>query len=388
VSTSRKRVAILGSTGSIGRGALAVVEAHPDSFEVVSLSARGNVELLASQAARFGVKRVALVDGSRRGDIPLGIDVAVGPEALLEIASDPEADLVVNALVGAAGLAPTFAAIRAGKRLALANKESLVMAGSLVMREVARTGAALIPIDSEHSSLFRCLRGVPPAEVAAVVLTASGGPLRDVPESEIGAARVADVLRHPTWSMGEKVTVDSATLVNKAMEVVEARWLFDVPFDSIEVVIHRESIVHSLVRLTDGTFLAHLGVPDMRVPIQYAMFHPEPAGVSFGECAPERLGALHFEPLVHRRYPCFDLVLDAAKRGGTSPAIAATADEVAVAAFVKGEIPFGGIAGVIEETLRAVPGGAASDLDAVLTAEAAARDAALASVGRLHAGRN
>jgi 1-deoxy-D-xylulose-5-phosphate reductoisomerase len=382
---TRKRVAVLGSTGSIGRNALAVAAAHPDVFEIVSLSAHRNVELLAEQAARFGVRRVAVGEATPRRPFPDGVAIGRGRLALERLASDPGVDLVVNALVGAAGLAPTMAALRAGRTLALANKESLVMAGELVGRAAEAGGASLVPIDSEHSSLFRCLRGIPRTEVAGVVLTASGGPLRDIPASEIADAGVDAVLDHPTWDMGTKVTVDSATLVNKAMEVVEARWLFGLPFERIDVVLHRESIVHSLVRLVDGSFLAHLGMPDMKVPIQYAMFYPDPPGGRFDDCPPGALGTLHFEPVDFDRYPCYGLVLDAARRGGTSPVIAATADEVAVAAFVDGRIRFGEIADVIAGTLSAVAPGDAPDVDAVLGAEEEAREAAGHVVGRLAA---
>jgi len=376
-------VTILGSTGSIGRNALEVAEAHPGVFEIVSLSAFRNVDLLAEQAERFRVKRVGVGEGASGSGFPPDVEVVEGSEALASLASDPDVDLVVNALVGAAGLGPTMAALRSGKRVALANKESLVMAGEIATRAAEESGAELIPVDSEHSSIFRCLAGVPAAEVAGVVLTASGGPLRDVPPGDVAEADVDSVLRHPTWTMGEKVTVDSATLVNKAMEVVEARWLFGLPFERIDVVLHRESIVHSLVRLADGTMLAHLGVPDMRVPIQYAMLYPEPPDGSFGECPPEKLGALHFEPIDYDRYPCFLLVLEAAKRGGTGATIAATADEVAVDAFVGGSIRFGDIATVIEETLAAVTPGAAATVESVLDAEGRAREAAAGAVERL-----
>ncbi len=376
----RKRVAILGSTGSIGRSALQVAHSHPDAFEIVSLSARENVRLLGEQAEQFGVRRVAVGEGRSAGaDFPPGVEVAEGPDALEALASDPGADLVLNALVGAAGLLPTLAALRAGKRVALANKESLVMAGELVMREARDSGGELIPVDSEHSSIFRCIGNARSDEVERIVLTASGGPLRDLPAEAIATAAVSEVLSHPTWSMGDKVTVDSATLVNKAMEVVEARWLFDLPYDRIDVVLHRESIVHGLVTLSDGTLLAHLAAPDMRLPIQYAMFHPDRGQNSFGDCAPAELGTLHFTPVDYGRYPCFGLVLEAAKRGGTAPAIAAAADEIAVAAFTEGRIRFGDIADVIGETVSEVAPGEAPDVESIL----AAGEQATAFAGRV-----
>jgi 1-deoxy-D-xylulose-5-phosphate reductoisomerase len=380
----RKRIAILGSTGSIGRSALEVARAHPERFEVIGLSAGRNVDLLASQAREVGAERVVVCEG--RADptaFPAGVKVDAGAEYLDDLAADPTVDLVVNAIVGGAGLRPTVASLKAGKQLALANKESLVAAGELVTALARETGGGIVPIDSEHSSLLRCLRSTESEEVAALVLTASGGGLRDLPGSELGDAGVDQVLSHPTWDMGEKVTVDSATLVNKAMEVIEARWLFDLPFDRIEVVLHRESIVHSLVRLTDGTLLAHLGPPDMRVPIQYAMFYPDAPDRPFGTCELADVAALSFAEVDLSRYPCFDLVLGAGKRGGTAPAVAATADEVAVGAFVEGRIRFGEIAEVIGATLDAVPRREAASIDDVLAAEERAKVESGAVIARL-----
>jgi 1-deoxy-D-xylulose-5-phosphate reductoisomerase len=387
VAGSRKRIAVLGSTGSIGRSALEVASAHPERFEIVGLSAQTNVALLASQARETGARLVVVGEGPvDSGPFPGGVEVQSGAGALEALASDPMVDLVVNAIVGAAGLGPTVASVRAGKRLALANKESLVAAGELVTTLAREAGAEIVPVDSEHSSLLRCLRRTPPEEVAGLVLTASGGPLRDVEAGEMAEADVSQVLSHPTWDMGQKVTVDSATLVNKAMEVIEARWLFDCPFDRIEVVVHRESIVHSLVRLTDGTLLAHLGVPDMKVPIQYAMFYPDAPDLPFGACDPASVGSLNFAEVDRRRYPCFDLVLEAGKRGGTAPAIAATADEAAVEAFVGRRIRFGDIATVIEGALDAVPSGDVTSLRDVLAAEQRAREKAGAVIARLSGG--
>ncbi len=370
----RKRIAVLGSTGSIGRSVLSVVESNPDVFEVVSLSALKSAELLAVQARQFGVSRVVIGEEAA-GDAALdgGPEVGVGEEALAALASDPEVDLVVNALVGTAGLPVTVAAVKAGKRLAIANKESLVMAGGLVTSLAGRTGSELIPVDSEHSSIFRCLRGTASGEVCGIVLTASGGSLRDLPVDEMAHAAVETVLSHPTWDMGEKITVDSATLANKAMEVLEAMWLFDVSLDKIDVVVHRESVVHSLVRLRDGSLLAHLGSPDMRVPIQYALFYPDAPGVSFDEFRPEDMGTLNFGPVEPERYPCFGLILASAREGGTSPATAVAADEVAVGAFLERRICFGDIAAVIAGTLDAEGTGPADDLSAVFEAERSAR---------------
>jgi 1-deoxy-D-xylulose-5-phosphate reductoisomerase len=381
VAASRKRIAILGSTGSIGRSAIDVVRAHPDRFEIVGLSALRNSGLLASQARETGARRVVLGEGrAEAADFPSGVVVERGAAALEDLASEPAVDLVVNAIVGAAGLRPTVASVSAGKRVALANKESLVAAGEIVIALARERGAEIVPVDSEHSSLTRCLRRVSPEAVDALVLTASGGPLRDLPPGAAADAGVAQVLDHPTWDMGEKVTVDSATLVNKAMEVIEARWLFGLPFDRIEVLVHRESIVHSLVRLSDGTFLAHLGAPDMRVPIQHAMFYPDAPDRAFEVLDLASVGGLSFAEVDRARYPCFDIVLEAGRRGGTAPAVAATADEVAVEAFVGGRIRFGDIARVIAWTLEAVPREEAASLDDVLEAEVRAEAEARAAV--------
>ena len=385
--SERKRLAVLGSTGSVGRGVLEVAAAHPHAFEIVSLSALKSIDLLARQAEAFGARRVAVGSDAADASFPSGVDVLAGDEALEELARDPDVDLVVNALVGTSGLRPAVAAAVAGKRVALANKESLVAAGELITRTASDTGAEIIPVDSEHSSIFRCLRGVPRAGVEALILTASGGPLRDLEPAEASAASVEEVLSHPTWDMGEKVTVDSASLVNKAMEVVEAHWLFDMPFDRIEVVVHRESIVHSLVRLSDGSLLAHLCEPDMRVPIQYAMFYPDVPESAFVGGGPTELGPLHFEPVDATRYPCFGLIVEAGRTGGTAPAVAAVADEVAVSAFVSGAIGFGTIPAVIEAAISAVAPSPASDLGAILAAEAEARAAAEREVERLAGGR-
>ncbi|MBN2564328.1 MAG: 1-deoxy-D-xylulose-5-phosphate reductoisomerase [Candidatus Eisenbacteria bacterium] len=382
--SARKRIAVLGSTGSIGRGVLDVVEANPDAFEVLSLSGLTNVGLLAEQAERFRVKRAAVgAEAHEPVDLPEGVELTAGRAALEALASDPEADLVVNALVGTAGLAVTLAAVRSGKRLALANKESLVMAGDLITRMASETGSELIPVDSEHSSIFRCIRGGAYGEVGGVILTASGGPLRDLPASELASAGVEEALDHPTWDMGEKITVDSATLANKAMEVIEARWLFGLSLDAIEVVLHRESVVHSFVRLSDGSLLAHLGSPDMRIPIQYALCYPDAPMTEYSQQRPADMGRLTFAELEEGRHPCFDLILRAARTGGVAPAVACVADEVAVASFLRGEITFGDISTVMERTIDAVPAGPTHSLDAVIDAVEVGRSHAAQVVGTL-----
>jgi 1-deoxy-D-xylulose-5-phosphate reductoisomerase len=384
--SSRKRIAVLGSTGSIGQSVLSVVEANADAFEIVGLSASKSAELLNEQARSFGVARVAIADAAAASMLDPTLDVSVGEEAIVALASDPDVDLVVNALVGTAGLPVTFAAVEAGNTLAVANKESLVMAGGLVTETAKSKGGSIIPVDSEHSSIFRCMRGAARGEVRGVVLTASGGPLRDAPLDQIGDSDVARVLAHPTWDMGAKITVDSATLVNKAMEVIEAAWLFGLRLDQIDVVLHRESIVHSFVVMSDGSMLAHLGAPDMRVPIQYALFYPDAPVVPFEELSPADMRSLSFEPVSALRYPCFELVMRAARAGGTAPTIAVTADEVAVDAFLAGRIRFGDIPRVIERTLESTERGPAGDLGAVHEAERSARFAADRLVSELSEG--
>ncbi len=381
--TAPKRIAILGSTGSIGRAALDVVAASPGAFEVVAITAFSNSALLAEQAARFGARRVAVGDEAESVEFAPGVDVLRGALALDELAGDPDLDLVLNALVGSSGLRPALAAIRAGNRVAVANKESLVMAGELLIPMASATGSELIPVDSEHSAIFRCLKGTRTEEVEGITLTASGGPLRGMSSEAAAVASLEDVLDHPTWEMGRKVTVDSASMFNKGLEVIEAHWLFDLPYDRIDVVVHPESIVHSLVRLTDGSLLAHLGEPDMKVPIQFAMFYPEPAPVAFGRCDLGVIGGLSFGTLDETRYPCYGLMLDAGRIGGTAPTIAATADEVAVEAFTESRIRFGEIASVIDATLKGVRAEPADEVDHILAAEDEARACALSAVAQL-----
>ena len=378
-----KQITILGSTGSIGRAALEVVAASPGAFEVVALSALSNSTLLAEQAARFGVQRVAIGDEARSAHFPPGVVVLRGAGALDDLAGDPDLDLVLNALVGSSGLKPALAAVRTGNRVAIANKESLVMAGELLIPMASVTGSELIPVDSEHSAIFRCLKGTCRDEVDGVTLTASGGPLRGMSSEASATASLDDVLNHPTWNMGRKVTVDSASMFNKGLEVVEAHWLFDLPYDRIAVVVHPQSIVHSLVRLADGSLLAHLGEPDMKVPIQYAMFYPDPPPVAFGRCDLGAIGGLSFEPLDEACYPCYGLIVEAGRIGGTAPAIAATADEVAIGAFTDERIRFGQIASVIEATLDGVRFAPADDMDHILAAEDEARVYALGVVAQL-----
>ncbi|HXG41811.1 MAG TPA: 1-deoxy-D-xylulose-5-phosphate reductoisomerase [Dehalococcoidia bacterium] len=370
-----KGLVVLGSTGSIGRQTLEVVRALPGRFRVVGLAAGNNLSLLEEQVREF---RPRLVYASRDGEQlylrlrELGLPCRWALPEEMAVAEDVH--LVMVATVGRAGLSPTLAALRAGKVVALANKEVLVMAGHLVREAARQGGGQLRPVDSEHSAIWQCLWGEQPQAVARLFLTASGGPFRDTPLEELARVTAAEALRHPTWQMGPKVTVDSATLLNKGLECIEARWFFDLPLERIEVVLHRESIVHSLVEFRDGSLKAQLSAPDMRLPIQLALTYPERVeGASVPRVDLARLGALHFGPVDLRRYPCLGLALEAGRRGGTYPAALSAADEVAVQHFLAGHIGFLDIPRLLEDVLAAHRSAADPSLDQVLEADAWAR---------------
>ncbi len=343
-----RRLAILGSTGSIGEQTLAVVGEFPERFSVAALAAGRNVDKLAEQVRQF---RPALVsvgtdEGAHALRERLGAEapeIAVGEAGLLEVATAP-ADLVVAGLVGAVGLPPTLAAIRAGRDIALANKEVLVMAGALVLREVQRHGVELLPVDSEHSAIFQALAGQRREDLAKIVLTASGGPFRTWSQSEIEEATTAQALAHPNWDMGPKITIDSASLANKGLEVIEARWLFDAPPEAIDVVVHPQSIVHSLVEFVDGSVLAQLGLPDMKIPIALALSHPERLPLDAPRLDLAAVGRLDFETPDTKRFPCLELAFDALRGGEAAPAVFNAANEISVAAFLEDRIGFGAIA--------------------------------------------
>ncbi|MDP9381758.1 MAG: 1-deoxy-D-xylulose-5-phosphate reductoisomerase [Chloroflexota bacterium] len=349
------RVAVLGSTGSIGTQTLDVIAAHPERFRAVALAAARSETLLREQADRFGVTRICLSDGRMQGALS-------GPQGLVELATDPEVDLVVVATTGAAGWEPTLAAIRAGKQVALANKEALVMAGSIIAVEARKMGAVLRPVDSEHSAIWQCIQGegvadshlMAPRDISKLILTASGGPFRDTPKEDLEQVTPRQALAHPTWNMGAKVTIDSATLMNKGLEVIEAHWLFDMPYERLEVVVHPQSIVHSMVEFEDGSTKAQLGVPDMRVPIQYALGYPD--HLPYAELP--RLDwsqtlELRFQPPELERFPCLRLAWEAGRQGGTYPTVLSAADEEAVAAFLRDEIGFMDIPRLVEKALEA-----------------------------------
>lgn len=374
-------VAILGSTGSIGQSALRVLDRHATEYRVVALAAHRNLAVLSEQMRAHGSCLGVLVDGAA---LPAGASVPglrIGVAALLEAATHPDVQIVINAVVGAAGLDVTLATLRAGKRLALANKESLVVAGPLVMAEVQGGPGELVPIDSEHSAILQCLTGAAPSASRRLILTASGGPFREYTREAMATITPADALQHPTWSMGRKITVDSATLVNKALEVVEGHYLFGLGYDAIEVVVHPQSIVHSMVEFVDGSVLAQLGFPTMEVPILYALTHPERlADTGTRGFDPVVASALTFEPLDEQRFPAFRLGVEAGRTGGTAPAIYNAANEVAVKGFLKGQVSFNGIAAVIDATLSAVGSGPADSLETIRSADRRAREVAWKAV--------
>jgi 1-deoxy-D-xylulose-5-phosphate reductoisomerase len=352
-----RRLAILGSTGSVGVQALDVVARFPDRFEVVALAAGRNLELLAEQARRFRPRLVALADpaaaAALRALLPPGIEVRSGDEGVVSAATHPDVGFVLAAISGGAGLRSTAAAVEAGKDVGLANKESLVLAGELMMRLAAERGGAILPVDSEHSAIHQSLLGHNHTEVRRLILTASGGPLRGVAAGELPAVTPERALKHPTWSMGDKITVDSATLMNKGLEVIEARWLFDVEPARIDIVVHPESIVHSMVEYIDGSVVAQLGISDMRGPISYALGHPERLPLDLPPLDLARLGQLTFEAPDPGRFPAYRLAYRALELGGTAPAVLSGADEAAVAAFLEERCRFTDIARLCAEVLEA-----------------------------------
>lgn len=389
-----KRVSILGSTGSVGRQTLEIVRRYPDRFRAVALAAGKNVALLAEQAARFHPSLASVSDPRQVDELVSALDAAgiarkdrpeiVSGEAGAIAVARAEADVVMASMVGAAGLPPTLAAVEAGRDVALANKEVLVMAGELVTRTAAKTGARLLPVDSEHCALHQALGGRPSDQIARLVLTASGGPFLDLPEAEFAAITPERAVKHPRWDMGAKISIDSSTLLNKGFEVLEASWLFGIPVDRIGVVVHPEAIVHSLVDFVDGSTIAQLGVPDMAVPIGYALSWPErlPALVPHVNLA--TLGTLTFREPDHARFPAISLACEAARKGGTAPAALVAADDVAVDAFLRHLIPFPAITTLLadvlaRETVR--PIGSLADVRAAAASARATAERLVADLG-------
>jgi 1-deoxy-D-xylulose-5-phosphate reductoisomerase len=371
-----RRVAILGSTGSIGVQALDVITRAGGDLQVVALSAAGGWEALLEQARLHGVKRVALADpdaAARAAEAWTEGEVLAGTEGLVNLITDCACDMVLNAIVGSAGLVPTVATLGEGIDLALANKESLVVGGELVTALAEATGAQLVPVDSEHSALHQLIHGERPGVVDRLVVTASGGPFRGRAREELADVTVEQALAHPTWAMGGKITIDSATLMNKGLEVIEAHHLFGTPYERIDVVVHPQSLVHGMVSLCDGASLAHLGHPDMRVPIAYALHHPERVELPVPRLDLAAAGALTFEAPDLDAFPCLRIAREAAEAGGTAPCVLNAANEVAVHAFLSGRLAFLGIAEVIERVLDAIPAGRVHGFEALYAADGEAR---------------
>ena len=372
-----RRVVILGSTGSIGVQALDVVaRGADDGLTVVGLSAGVDWETLIEQARRYGVKRIGVADpdaAALAAEAWTEGEVLSGPEGLVTLITEAECDLVLNAIVGSAGLVPTVATLGEGIDLALANKESLVVGGELVMTLAEATGASIMPVDSEHSALHQLLATERPGTVDRLILTASGGPFRGRKQSELETVTVQQALAHPTWAMGGKITIDSATLMNKGLELIEAHHLFGTPYEQLEVVVHPQSIIHSLIQLCDGATLAHLGYPDMRVPISYALRYPERADVPVRPLDLVAVGSLTFEAVDLDTFACLRLARDAGRAGGTAPCTLNAANEVAVRAFLDGRVRFLDIAGVIEETVSLLPPEPVHSFDSLAAADGEAR---------------
>jgi 1-deoxy-D-xylulose-5-phosphate reductoisomerase len=371
-----RRLVILGSTGSVGVQALDVVSRSPDELDVVGLSAGSDWETLIAQAQRHGVTRVALADpeaAAVAAEAWTGGQVLAGPNGLVSLITEGDCDLVLNGIVGSAGLVPSVAALAEGIDLALANKESLVVGGELVMQLAEATGAAIIPVDSEHSALHQLLAGEGPGTVDRLILTASGGPFRGCTAAELEDVTIEQALAHPTWVMGGKITIDSATLMNKGLELIEAHHLFGTPYADIDVIVHPQSIVHSLIQLCDGATLAHLGYPDMRVPIAYGLHYPERVDVPVRALDLAELGALTFEPVDSDTFACLRLARAAGLAGGTAPCTLNAANEIAVHAFLDGRLGFLQIAEVIEETLTRLPEGQVHSFDSLAVADGEAR---------------
>lgn len=379
-----KRLAILGSTGSIGLSALEVVEGRPERFRVVSLAAARSVERLAAQARKHRPEILAVIDAAAAAKLKqllpddLASRVVFGAQGYLAAAVESGPDLMLSAMVGAAGLPSTYAAVRAGIDVALANKETLVAGGRPVTAKAAETGAAIIPVDSEHSALFQALEGNRRAEVKNLWLTASGGPFRELPRAELARVTPERALRHPNWSMGPKITIDSSTLMNKGLEVIEARWLFDMPLDQVRVVIHPQSVVHSLVEYVDGSVLAQLGAPDMKLPIAYALTYPERAAWDWPRLDIPAMGALTFEEPDWDRFPALGLAYQAGRQGGLAPAVLNGANEAAVEAFLAGRLDYPGITACVDAVLQLHEPGPAESVAAVLEADRWARNRARA----------
>lgn len=382
-----KNIVVLGSTGSIGTSAALVAEDLKDSIRFVGLAAGSNVDLLAQQAERFHPEAISVASAEDLPDLRSRVDagtrVLAGEEGLIELATLDSADLVLVAIVGSAGLKPALAAIRAGKDIAVASKEILVMCGDIVMREAEKHGVRVLAVDSEHSAIFQCLENRAPESIRAITLTASGGPFRNTPAEEFAQISLEQALKHPSWVMGRKITIDSATMFNKGLEMIEARWLFDIPMERVNVVIHPQSVIHSMVEFVDGSILAQLSTPDMCLPIQYAFTYPDRAPSERVQTDFPSIGALHFEAPDVDRFPSLDLARQAGTVGGTLPAVLNAANEIAVEAFVQRKIGFTGITDVVRETMDNHESIDYKTLDEAIEADSWARREATKIVSRL-----
>ena len=383
----KKKIAILGSTGSIGVSTLDVVAQFPERFEVIGLAAQRNIDLLEEQIRQQHPKVVSVADEELGHELRrrcgADVDVVMGEDGTIQVATHPDVELVVSAIVGFAGLVPTYHAVQADKHIALANKETLVIAGELFMPEIARRGLSLLPIDSEHNAIFQSLHGHRKQDVQRILLTCSGGPFRNHTAEQLATVTRADALNHPNWEMGQKITIDSATLMNKGLEVIETHWLFNVPFDDIQVVVHPQSAIHSMVEYIDGSVIAEIGVPDMRIPIAYALTYPERLPLNVPTINLFELGAFTFEAPDMERFPCLRYAYDAGKIGGTMPAALNAANEVAVDAFLKERIGFSDIAATIKHVVNTHTVQSLETLDHAIAADRWARMAAQAWIDEI-----
>ena len=386
-----KKISILGSTGSIGRQCLDVVRMLPEDFRVVAMAAGSNVALAAEQAVQFHPEVVSVSTHEAARDLRERFDaspalpkpeILFGSEGMERVATHPDAEIVLSAAVGVVGLPATFAAVRQGKTIALANKEVMVAAGEIVMAEAKRRGVAVLPVDSEHNAIHQCLRAGDHDEVKKLVLTASGGPFRKTPLKQMASVTLEQALAHPNWKMGQRITIDSATMMNKGFEVIEARWLFGIELDKVEVLIHPQSTVHSMVEFVDGSILAQLGPTDMRMPIQYALTYPKRVASNGFALDWSRLKSLQFEQVSARKFPCLALAREASRQGGPLPCALNAADEEGVNAFIGGELDFLGIAAVVEKVLERMPRCALQNMDEVMAADKEARRLAQEEITR------
>jgi len=370
-----KNVSVLGSTGSIGVNALKVVRAHPERYRVQALSAGKNITLLQNQIETFKPKAVAVLDQSIAMKLKKALtgsnlpEIFFGPEGFKHLATMKEVDTIISAITGAAGLMPTYEGIKAGKEIALANKETMVMAGPLILREAEKQGVSILPIDSEHSAIFQSLQGHLKEDVKRIILTASGGPFRNLSLKEMARVTAAQALKHPNWEMGAKITIDSATMMNKGLEVIEAKWLFNLPIEQIDVLIHPQSIVHSMVEYRDGSVISQMGIPDMMIPIAYALSYPRRIQTGLPPLALEKVGPLNFEIPDLARFKCLSLALKAASVGGSMPAVLNGANEIAVDAFLNEKIGYLDIPKLIEQTMEAHKTHPIDQIDSVMEAD-------------------